>query len=73
MTDLGRPDDAEPDRTGATRHRAPDPASRGPRPLVERLGLAFIAAIAIAVFVVIAAASFASGDPFLALMAGSGR
>lgn len=55
---------------------APDPvpaqALLEPRPLIERIGLAFIAVILVAVFGAIAAASFASGELFLALMAGLG-
>jgi hypothetical protein len=43
-----------------------------PRPWIERIGLAFIAAILVVVFGVIAAASFATGELFLALMAGLG-
>jgi hypothetical protein len=52
--------------------RVPEPAPLDPRPLIERIGLALIAAILVAVFGVIAAASFASGEMFLALMAGIG-
>lgn len=40
--------------------------------MVERIGLALIATAVIAVCGAIAAASFASGEPFLALMAGIG-
>ena len=61
---------AGPDRTG------PGPRARRrsarPRPLIERVGLALIAVVIIAVFGAIAAASFASGEPFVSLMAGIG-
>jgi hypothetical protein len=52
--------------------RTPDPAPPDPRPWIERIGLALVAIILVAVFGVIAAASFASGELFLALMAGLG-
>jgi hypothetical protein len=47
--------------------RPPDPAA--PRPLVERVGMAAIAAAVAALFAGIAAMSFASGEPFLGVMA----
>jgi fatty acid desaturase len=70
MTDPGRArrtalDAAAPDR-------APDPRPVERRPAIERIGLAIIAAVVIAIFGAIAAASFASGEPFLALMAALG-
>ena len=40
--------------------------------MIERIGLALIALVVVAVFGAIAAASFASGEPFLALMAAIG-
>jgi hypothetical protein len=40
--------------------------------MIDRIGLALIATGVIAVFGAIAAASFASGEAFLALMAGVG-
>ena len=66
------PDHARPDPTAPAPARAPDAVPREPRPLIERIGLALIAVVIIAVFGAIAAASFASGEPFLALMAGIG-
>jgi len=66
------PDHARPDPTAPAPDRAPDAVPREPRPLIERIGLALIAVVIIAVFGAIAAASFTSGDPFLALMAGIG-
>jgi len=66
------PDHARPDPTAPAPDRAPDAVPREPRPLIEQIGLALIAVVIIAVFGAIAAASFASGEPFLALMAGIG-
>jgi len=66
------PDHARPEPTAPDPDRAPDAAPREARPLIERIGLALIAVVIIAVFGAIAAASFASGEPFLALMAGIG-
>ena len=51
------------------------PAPRGlvpPRPMVERLGMAVIAAVVGSLFGLMAAASWVSGEGFLALMAGMG-
>ncbi len=76
MTGPRRPDPAPTDPTAQVRDRAPEGALEiaplEPRPWIERIGLAFIAAILVVVFGVIAAASFASGELFLALMAGLG-
>lgn len=51
------------------REAADDPAAR---PLVERVGLAAIAAVLAAVFGFVALAAWASGEIFLAVMAGIG-
>jgi len=51
---------------------APPPDQPGPRPLVERVGLAAIAAACATLFGGLAAFSLASGEPFLAIMAGIG-
>ncbi|MCI0581607.1 MAG: hypothetical protein L0227_01725 [Chloroflexi bacterium] len=57
---------------------APDPEGRdgggprGRRPLLERLGLAAIAVVLAVLFGGIAVASWAGGEPFLAVMAGIG-
>jgi hypothetical protein len=40
--------------------------------MIERIGLAFVATVVIAVFGVLGAASFASGDLFIAVMAAIG-
>jgi hypothetical protein len=44
----------------------------GLRPLVERLGMAFIAGVLAVLFGGMAVASWANGEPFLAVMAGIG-
>jgi hypothetical protein len=57
-----------PDRPG---ERAAD-ADRGPRPLVERLGLGAIALLLALVFGGLAFAALSSGEVFLGVMAGIG-
>lgn len=59
--------DREP---GSPAARPPGPQGR--RPLVERVGMAAIAAVLAALFCGVAAVSFASGELFLAIMAGIG-
>lgn len=49
---------------------AEDP--RPGRPLVERLGLGAIALVIAGLFVFVALAAFAGGEPFLGVMAGIG-
>lgn len=51
---------------------APPPEPLGRRPLIERVGMAAIAAVLATLFGGVAAVSFASGEPFLAIMAGIG-
>lgn len=51
---------------------APPPDPLGRRPLVERVGMAAIAAVLATLFGCVAGVSFASGEPFLAIMAGIG-
>ena len=51
---------------------ATDVRRPGRRPLVERLGMAFIAGVLAVLFSGIAVASWANGEPFLAVMAGVG-
>jgi len=67
--------------TDETQHEARPPDPAGPasrpapavrRPLVERIGLAAIAAFLVATFAGIAAICFASGEPFLGMMAAVG-
>ena len=55
---------------GGAGSAAPDPAAR--RPLVERIGMAAIAAVLAVLFGGVAAISFAAGEPFLGIMAGIG-
>jgi hypothetical protein len=47
-------------------------APRTPRPLIERLGLAAIALVLAVMFGGVSAASWAGGEPFLAIMGGIG-
>lgn len=49
----------------------PDPA-RTPRPWIERIGLAAVAASLATLFGGVAAASWLGGEPFLAIMGGIG-
>ena len=51
---------------------APDEPPRPPRPLLERIGLAAIALVLALMFGAISAASWAGGEPFLAVMGGIG-
>jgi hypothetical protein len=45
----------------------PEP-DRRPRPLIERIGMALIAAVLAAMFALVAVAAFAGGEPFLGVM-----
>ena len=72
MTTPGRPGDAPPEPGVPTGGAEPDAVRRPPRPMIERIGLAFVATVVIAVFGALGAASFASGDLFLAVMAAIG-
>jgi hypothetical protein len=47
-------------------------ASREPRPMIERIGLAFIALLLALLFGVVSVASWVGGEVFLAVMAGVG-
>ena len=73
MTDPAPPDRKVPPDAGA-RPEAVDEsaAAREPRPMIERLGLAAIAALLAVLFGVVSAASWGGGEPFLAVMAGVG-
>jgi hypothetical protein len=51
---------------------APEPGRSPRRPLIERLGLGFIALVAAALFGAMSAAAWAGGELFLAVMAGIG-
>jgi len=72
MSSPSLPDDTLRDPIAGPNDGAPATGPRVPRPIVERIGLAIIAAVVIAVFGALAAASFVSGELFLALMAGLG-
>ena len=62
-----------PDRSGrpTDRDRAAEPP-RAPRPLIERIGLAAIAAVLAILFGGVAAASWIGGELFLAVMGAVG-
>ncbi len=53
---------------------APGPveSARRPRPILERIGLAFVALVLAALFAVVAVASFSGGELFLAVMGAIG-
>ncbi len=58
------PDPAEPLREAS--------APREPRPILERIGLAAVAALLAILFGGVAAASWIGGEPFLTVMGGVG-
>jgi hypothetical protein len=68
MTDSNDPTHAA-DRSDP---REPDAAPPEPRPLVERIGLASIAAVLAVLFGGVAVAAWAGGEPFLAVMGAIG-
>jgi uncharacterized RDD family membrane protein YckC len=43
-----------------------------PRPIIERIGMAFIALVLAALFAVVGVAAFAGGEPFLGVMGAIG-
>lgn len=49
-----------------------EPAPREPRPVIERIGLAFIALLLAVLFGVVSVGSWVGGEVFLAVMAGVG-
>jgi hypothetical protein len=55
--------DPRPDQTPIDRSD-----ERRPRPLIERIGLAFIAIVMAMMFAGVAIASFVGGEPFLGVM-----
>ena len=60
-------------REGANRPPGPEiSAASESRPLVERVGLAAIAAVLVALFAFVAVASWVSGEAFLAFMGALG-
>jgi hypothetical protein len=48
------------------------PLDRRPRPLIERIGLAFIALVMAALFAAVGAFAFIGGEPFLGVMGAVG-
>jgi hypothetical protein len=47
----------------------PDPGvDRGPRPVIERIGMAAVAVVLAALFAGVGVAAWAGGEPFLAVM-----
>lgn len=50
----------------------PDPPAQARRPLIERIGMAAIAAVLAALFGGVAVAAWVGGEPFLAVMGGIG-
>ena len=80
MTDPATPD-ADPAPAPDPRALAPDldpapdrepAAAQRPRPILERIGMAFIALVLAALFAVVALAAFAGGEPFLGVMGAIG-
>jgi hypothetical protein len=69
-TDPRPPAPTEGDARPALPPDPPDPPTR--RPLVERIGMAAIAVVLAVLFGGVAAVSFVSGEPFLAIMAAIG-
>ncbi len=53
-------------------HEPPEPEPPGPRPWLERIGMAAIAAVLGALLIVVAVAAFAGGELILAAMSFSG-
>ena len=66
MTDPGDPTPPVEEPAAAVEEASP------PRPLIERIGLAAIAAILAILFGAVAVAAWAGGEPFLAVMGGIG-
>ena len=66
MTDPGDPNPVTDEPIPA------DDAARPPRPFIERIGLAIIAAILAVLFGAVAVAAWAGGELFLAVMGGIG-
>jgi len=66
--------DREPAAAAPPPEPPPEPPlePQGRRPLVERIGMAAIAAVLATLFGVVAAISLASGEAFLAVMAATG-
>ncbi len=66
MTDRDQtPPESDPERPA-------DAAPREPRPIIERIGMAAIAAVLAVLFGGVALAAWFGGEPFLAVMGGIG-
>jgi len=65
-----RPDDS--DDVGGNGSGSADGPAREPRPMIERLGLAGVAAVLAALFGAVGLAAWSGGEPFLAVMGGIG-
>ncbi len=65
------PADPTPVLPTDTAELAPAPPAR-PRPIIERIGMAFVAVILAALFAVVGVAAFAGGEPFLGVMGAVG-
>lgn len=63
---------SEPDRSASPQPAPVDDDAGGPRPLIERIGLAIIAAILAVLFGGVAVAAWVGGEPFLAVMGAIG-
>lgn len=65
-------DDGPPAAPSPARDPGAPRTPRTPRPWIERIGLAAVAAILATLFGGVAAASWLGGEPFLAIMGGIG-
>lgn len=79
MTDPVTPDaaptaDAGPETPAAGPTPGPGAPAvpQAPRPIIERIGMAFIALVLAALFAVVGIAAFAGGEPFLGVMGAIG-
>ena len=70
--EAARPDAPGSDALGSDHGVDAPPADRTPRPIIERIGLAAVAAVLATLFGGVAAASWVGGEPFLAVMGGVG-
>lgn len=69
------PPPADPDATVAPTATAPTVVAATdlrPRPLIERVGMAAIALVVATMFVIVSAAAFMGGEPFLGIMGAAG-
>jgi hypothetical protein len=64
--------DIDPTPTDGVPESPPDAAPREPRPIIERIGMAAIAAVLAILFGGVAVAAWVGGEPFLAVMGAIG-